>query len=352
MNTSVHQRPGVYSSYDASTVVSSRGTGRLVGLAAVSEKDVPDGVQVVTSYDRAVELFGSGKADGAAELIRLALKNGASGVAAIPVSGEDGYEAAFAKLSAMEDIALVVCDSTDETVQKKLKESVIEASGMRRERLCVLAGDKDEDVDGLVARAGKLNHERVILVAPGAVDSEGDPTSGLPLAAAVAGVLAGESDPAIPLGGAELLGLSGLSVRLEDKDLDRLILNGVTPVESLGGVVSVVRGVTTRTDAGGTPDATWRDLSTIRVADDVIPGLRDALRTRFRRAKNTEQSRGAIRSQVVLELENKLAREIITGYEDVSVTADTEDPTRCLVEFTFTVAHGLNQIWLTAHITV
>ena len=55
---------------------------------------------------------------------------------------------------------------------------------------------------------------------------------------------------------------------------------------------------------------------------------------------------------MVLELENKLAREIITGYEDVTVSADPEDPTRCLVEFAFTVAHGLNQIWLTAHITV
>ena len=55
---------------------------------------------------------------------------------------------------------------------------------------------------------------------------------------------------------------------------------------------------------------------------------------------------------MVLELENKLTREIITGYENVSVSADEADPTRCLVEFAFTVAHGLNQIWLTAHITV
>ena len=48
----------------------------------------------------------------------------------------------------------------------------------------------------------------------------------------------------------------------------------------------------------------------------------------------------------------KLAQEIITGYENVAVTADAEDPTRCLVDFSFTVAHGLNQIWPTAHITV
>ena len=53
-----------------------------------------------------------------------------------------------------------------------------------------------------------------------------------------------------------------------------------------------------------------------------------------------------------LELENKKAREIITGYDGVTVTALPENPTVCLVEFAFTVAHGLNQIWLTASITI
>jgi len=110
--------------------------------------------------------------------------------------------------------------------------------------------------------------------------------------------------------------------------------------------------VTTKTATNGAADSTWRDLSAILVVDDVIPTIRNALKSRFHRAKNTAQSRGAIRSQVVLELENKLAREIITGYENVAVTADPEDPTRCLVDFSFTVAHGLNQIWLTAHIAV
>lgn len=114
----------------------------------------------------------------------------------------------------------------------------------------------------------------------------------------------------------------------------------------------MVRGVTTRTTTDGTADTTWRELSTILVVDDVIPGIRSALRSKFHRAKNTEQSRGAIRSQVVLELENKLAREIITGYGEVSVEADADNPTVCLVDFSFTVAHGLNQIWLSAHITV
>ena len=52
------------------------------------------------------------------------------------------------------------------------------------------------------------------------------------------------------------------------------------------------------------------------------------------------------------QLEKKVAAEIIDSYGEVMVNALEEDPTVCLVEFGFAVAHGLNQIWLTAHITV
>ena len=352
MNITVHQRPGVYSAYDASTLVSGSGRGGVVGLAALNTAAEAGVVKTVTSYEQAVTAFGSAGGEDMAELIRLTLKNGASAVAAVPVADASGYEAAFGALGLVEEVSVVLCDSTDVTVQQSLRDSVVSASAARRERIAVVGGAGEESVEELIARAESLNHERVVLVAPGAVGSDGSALSGLSLAAAVAGAIAGERDPAVPLGGAELTGLYGLTGAYEDKDLDLLILGGVIPVESVGGTVSVVRGVTTRTKTGGSADATWRELSTIRVVDDVIPSLRSALRAKFRRAKNTERSRSAIRAQVVLELENKLAREIITGYENVAVTADAEDPTRCLVDFSFTVAHGLNQIWLTAHITV
>ena len=37
---------------------------------------------------------------------------------------------------------------------------------------------------------------------------------------------------------------------------------------------------------------------------------------------------------------------------DVTAEGDTADPTVCVVEFSFSVSHALNQIYLTAHITV
>ena len=352
MSVTVHQRPGVYSSYDAVSVIRGRGRGAVVGLVGVNQKAQAGKVEFFTRYEQAAAAFGTEEAEGMAELIRLALGNGASAVAAVAVSGAGNYAQGFAALEQLEELSVVLCGSTDQSVQVKLRDSVERASQVRRERIAVAACPAGADAAGCISRAKALDHERVVLVAPGCVDREGRALSGLLAAAAVAGAIAGESDPAVPLGGAELRGLCGVDRQFSDGDMDRLILGGVTVVESVGGGVSVVRGVTTRTTTDGTPDPTWRELTTIRIVDDVIPDLRNALRSRFRRTKNTPRSREAIRAQVVLELEHKVEREIITGYEDVAVTADPQEPTRCLVDFSFTAAHGLNQIWLTAHIAV
>mgnify|MGYP001659309348 CR=1 FL=1 len=140
--------------------------------------------------------------------------------------------------------------------------------------------------------------------------------------------------------------------RLDESEVDALIRGGVTPVERVGGSCWVIRGVTTRTKTGQARDQTWRDLTTILVVDDVIPGVREALRARFPRAKNTAQTRGAVQSLVVEVLERKLAAEVITGYDAVEVTALADEPGICLVTFGFTVTHGMDQIWLSAEVTV
>ena len=350
MSITTYYRPGVYSEYDLSGVVYGGSRGGLVGLAAVNTAAQAGTVALVTGYEQAVRVFGS---EGEmARLAALALSNGAGGVVCAPVKDKDSYEAAFALLGAREDITAVICDSTSLTVQQKLRDSVEQASAFRRERVAVVGTMQNELVETTCIRADGLNSERVVLVGPGAVNEQGEAISGTCLAACVAGVLAAERDPAIPLGGAELKGVSGLSRNLTDGEMEQMIFRGVTPLEQLGGRVVVVRGVTTRTSTDGVRDETWQDLCTVRVIDRVIPGIRNSLHTKFRRAKNTPRGRGAIRAQVVLELENFLREEIITAYDGVTVTADETDPTRALVDFSFTVAHGLNQIWLSAHITV
>lgn len=283
-------------------------------------------------------------AEAVSEALLAALyRNGAAVVKAVKVSAATptGYEAAFAALE-QEAVDVIVCDSTSVDVQLKLRASVEKASGAQKERIGVVSGGASETAAKLVERAGKLNSERMVLTAPGDVR----------MAAAAAAVIAGESDPSVPVNGAVLAGFSGLSASYDDTQVDTLVTGGVTPLECVSGEVSIVRGITTRTTTGGAADKTWRELTTVRIVDDVIPALRASLRARFVRSKNTAQVRAAIRSQVMVELENKRAQEIIDSFGEVSVKASEDDPTVCLVEFSFAVAHGLNRIYLSAHITV
>ena len=321
-----HERPGVYSSYETSSLTAAAAGGGNVAVVAKLEKTGLEKYYQWTSFSRAAADVGDCLLS---RMAQLAIRNGAGVVYGIP-AGED-YGGAFAVMAALEDVDVVVCDSTVLSVQQALKTAVQECSAARRERIAVVGGGAGETVAQLVQRASGLGSERMVLAAPGA----GDGSGGALCAAAVAGAIAGGTDPALPLG-----------------DIDLLVQGGVTPLETLAGSCYVVRGVTTRTKTGGAVDPTWRELTTILVVDEVIPGIRNALRAKFGRTKNTVQSRGAIRSLVVMELEKRVSREIIDGYEDVTVSALENDPTVCLVEFAFTVAHGLNQVWLSAHITV
>lgn len=361
MNSTIHERPGVYSSYDASSVVSASAAAKTIGAAAVATKGTANKVELITSYEEGKSVFGEDASGvyGMSTLLKFLFANGAGAVKAVAVgkdeSEEKDYASAFAALSDEEDVGVMVCDSAAQSVHLLLKTAAEDASAARRERIAVIGGS-EETVAQMVNRAKAVNSERVVLVGPDIASDDGGTMSAVfaaaAVAAAVAAVIAGNTDPSVPINGAELTLFGAAGKRLSDNEIDQLVRGGVTPIETVGGVSSPVRGITTKTSSGGAADTTWRELTTILIVDEVIPTIRSALRTRFARSKNTAQSRGAIRSQVVLELEEMKSREIVDSYGEVLVSALKSDPTVCLVEFSFTVAHGLNRIYLTAHITV
>ena len=352
MKSIIHERPGVYSSYDASAAVWGGRAVRTIGVAAKSTGGTANEVVRLTSYEMGLNAFGEDAPDtpGMSTILKLLVLGGASVAAAVKVEGED-YSAAFAALQAVEDAQIIVCDSGELAVQQALRASLESASAARRERIAVV-GMNGASTAELVERAKALNSERMALVGPDGLDRDGRKLPGIFAAAAVAAAIAITRDPAIPLNGSSLPGLGGVSETYGDNEIDLLVRGGVTPLEAVGGTVSPVRGITTRTVTGGAADTAWRELTTILIVDDVIPTIRQSLRSRFSQTKNTAQTRGAIRSQTIVELENKLRTEIIDSYSDVAVSAYEDDPTVCLVEFSFSVAHGLNQIYLTAHITI
>ncbi|MEG1593767.1 MAG: phage tail sheath subtilisin-like domain-containing protein, partial [Oscillibacter sp.] len=247
MNNLNHERPGVYSSYDASAVVSGGSAAKAIGVAAKAVRGTAGQAVTLTSYVAGVEAFGENTADapGMSQLLRLLFANGASTVVAVRVADTAAladYQTAFDSLNGAE-VQVVLCDSGELTVQQALRSAVETASGSRKERIAVV-GSSGETVAALVTRAEALNNERVVLVGPDTLSETGDPLSAVFAAAALAGVIASGHDPAVPLNGAELKGLGGLGTAYSDNDIDLLVRGGVTPLESAAGTVSIVRGIT------------------------------------------------------------------------------------------------------------
>ncbi|MGN1002555.1 MAG: phage tail sheath C-terminal domain-containing protein [Oscillospiraceae bacterium] len=336
------ERPGVYTTYQVSASYAGTAGGGAVGLAASAEGGTAGKVAAITSYAGAVSAFGGGNL---CELAKLLLRNGAGVVYAAAVADGD-YDTAFAALMGVSDVKFMVCDSQSAEIHAKLQSAIAGGDEAGKYRIGVVESGKSTAAE-LIALAESLNSERMVLVSHH--ETEGVPGA---VAAAVCGVMAGESDPAVPLNGAALTGLGAIGANFSDGDVTLLVRGGVTPMETVGGGVSVVRGVTTRSRTGGVADATWREVNTVLIIDQVIPSIRDGLRAAFSRSKNTAQTRGAIRTEVMIRLESYVRAEIIDSYDAITVEPDGEDPSVCLVSFGFTVAHGLNKISLAASITV
>ena len=76
MSVTNHERPGVYSRYDASTVVKGRGGGGCVGLAALCGTGTAGTLYTFNRYEEAVTAFGGEET--LTELVRLLFLNGAA----------------------------------------------------------------------------------------------------------------------------------------------------------------------------------------------------------------------------------------------------------------------------------
>lgn len=341
-----YERPGIYTSYEVSSSIASSGVGSTVAVVAKAKQGTMGERISIGSLSQAKSVFGADAA--ITDMIYILLRNGAPAIRAVPLADtavDDDYAAAFALLAEDEEVGVILCDSMSDAVHTALRDAILACPERAKHRIGIV--ERSGSVDTLCQSAQALNCERMVLVGP-----SGKNTSFGSVAAALAGQIAASSDPALPLNGVQLQGISDVKERFSDQDINQLVQAGVTPVECIGGVTTVIRGITTRSKTGDLVDPTWREITTIRIVDDVISTIRNALRSKFARAKNTVQTRGAIRTQVVIELENKKEREIVDSYGDITVVPNAEDPTICEVSFSFAVTHGLNQIHLSAHITV
>ena len=101
MSITYHERPGVYSDYDASSVTATGSTERVIALAGVSE--AKSGLYTVTSYASGRDTFGESSQLG--RMLKLAYQNGAGTVLACPVA--EDTEAAYQAALALVFVALI-----------------------------------------------------------------------------------------------------------------------------------------------------------------------------------------------------------------------------------------------------
>ena len=221
MSLVYHERPGVYSSYDASSVIGRGTTERVIAL--VGKAEAKAGLYRLHSYSEAKEAFGEASELG--RMAKIAYQNGAGTVLASPVAADAlaDYQAAFALIFAEKEASFCVAASSLETVQKALRDAVEAASAQNAE--CIgLVGLSTPSVKDLTDRAAVLNSERMVLVAPDVyVWGETEAAGGFMAASALAGVLTDQSDPALPLNGQVLYGVTGVSAGYRRRDSARVL---------------------------------------------------------------------------------------------------------------------------------
>ncbi len=342
MSITYHERPGVYVEYDTSNRAGSK-KSRIAGICAMGSSG---GMYRFSSVQNALLVFPVNTIQG--KMLSLAFENGADTVQICSVTDLQGYANAFERL--IRDVDVLATDCTDVTALSALAEALC-AEGAKQ---CVaFTGMSAPDTDDLTDLAENVNCERIVLVGPDVrFAGENACGGGCLAAAAMAGLVCAQDDPALPLSGAALRGLDAVSTALTEAQIDELVQGGVTPLEQVGAQVRIVRAVTTRTATDGTADDTWRELSTVMILDDVIPAVRDTLAEKFLRRKNTAATRNAIRAQTAIILDDRVRRQIIESYDDLHVEAVQDDPTACEVSFSFGIVQGLLRIHLYAHILV
>lgn len=200
-----------------------------------------------------------------------------------------------------------------------------------------------------VTLATGVNHERVsVSYLPGSW------TLPYEIAAATAGQVASETDPARPYNGVVLVGVHApdLSQRLGRTEQEALLAAGVTPLEVNSiGQVEIVRLLTTRTTTAGVSDQGLLDTMSIAIMDYVRQEDIAMVKKKFPRAKNTAAVRESMNRNsysLALKLEElEILQDVEKHKALFQVEPDPNVPGRVRKRFPAAIVPGLHQIFET-----
>ncbi len=321
-------RPGVFFTTGTAPACCGTARGGAAVMAQAESGEIGRAVRLETAAD--ARQFGGDSA--LCRMATILLEAGISPVWAVP-AGTD-YEATYAACEALEDVLAVTGDDGAQA----LCAHVERCRENGKERVGILPAFS---VEAACAMAKAANSPHLVVVCDGGTRTE---ETAAALAAVVAAAPAGEN-----LNGAALP-LAEFDGTLSDSQIETLLESGVTPVERVDAKASVVRAVTSCTSALGRQTRAFSSLSATLAADDVVRTIRQAVRIRLKGMKNTAVTRESIASQIVVELENKLAQGVIDSYLPPVVKPHPDDPSVCVVTLRFRAAPEISQIVISAQI--
>ena len=233
----------------------------------------------------------------------------------------------------------------DVEVLKKLRSHLESVSGAMEQRPGVGVFGATGALSAATTLAGELNADRML----GAY-VRGSRSLPCEVAAAMAGIMAFEEDPARPLNTLELKGIHApvIKDRLSRTEQEVCLNNGVTPLEvGPGGRVQVVRAISTYTqDAQGVDDVSLLDITTIRTLDYVRRACRERISLRFPREKLSEKTPPKVRSElldVLYKLEElEIVEAVDTHADGLIVERDSQDSNRLNGKIPTDVVNGLH----------
>jgi phage tail sheath gpL-like len=252
--------------------------------------------------------------------------------------------------------SIIASTFSDSANLAKIKTMVDFVSGPMEQRPAICAfgyTDKIGSQATLITLAGTtLNHSRSTVAYCSYLTDSGAKTEAYKLAAKYAGVLASQSDPAVPYDGLPLTNAAVPSVtdRFSRTVQETQLNGGVTPlVVGSGDTLTVCRAISTyTTNSSNVADPVLLDITTIRTLDYVRAQVITRLTSRFQRAKLSSRTAASVRDQVLDVLYKMEALEIVqnvkTYASGVIVETDTQDPTRLDIKIPTNIVSGLHVV--------
>ncbi|MBD2110056.1 phage tail sheath subtilisin-like domain-containing protein [Nodosilinea sp. FACHB-13] len=216
-----------------------------------------------------------------------------------------------------------------------------QTAGIRRERIGIMGLGFAMGKKGPVPDDVPVN-DRLILVAPGVAmkekpdSEEQSPASGY-LAAAVAGLISSLPVHTSPTN--KTLAVDGLTDIYNSATLEQLVQKRLLAVEQRDGF-RIVKGITTH-------DGAWRQITTRRIVDYAIYGVRSSCNPYIGKLNNV-RVRGAMKATLNGFLSRMVEDEALVGYQlEVSATRDQEVAGEAIVAMTLQPTFSIDFVKVT-----